>query len=52
MAKPEDVLMDSMSSKELEKLEEMEKMSWRSETPDEERGTRELGGIRAAPKPF
>ena len=37
MAKPEDVVIDSMSSKELEEFE-MEKESMRSETPDEEMG--------------
>ena len=38
MAKPEDVVIDSMSSKELEELEEFEKSSMRTTTPDEERG--------------
>lgn len=49
MAAPEDVVMDSMSSKQLEELEEMEKMRWRSETPDEERV---LDKVRVTPKPF
>lgn len=49
MAKPEDVLIDSMSPKELEALEELEKMSSRSMTPDEERG---FDRIQYISKPF
>lgn len=40
MAKPEDVVIDSLSAKELEELEEVEKRSMRSETLDEEMGLR------------
>jgi len=50
MAKPEDVLIDSMSAKELEALEEMEKT--RSMTPDEERGYGGLDRINYISKPF
>lgn len=49
MAKPEDVVIDCMSSKE---IEEMEKMSMRSETPDEERGHARFDRIPLPPRPF
>lgn len=52
MAKPEDVVMDTMSSKELEELEEMEKTSRRSETPDEERAYGGFDRVHLTPKPF
>ena len=49
MAKPEDVVIDSMSPKE---IQEMEKMSMRSETPDEERGRAGFDRIPLTPRPF
>lgn len=52
MAKPEDVVIDSMSSKELEELEQFEKSSMRTATPDEERGYQGFDGARLTPKPF
>ena len=52
MAKPEDVVLDSMSARELEELEEMEKRSMRSETSDEERGHSGFDRIHLTPKPF
>jgi len=52
MAKPEDVVLDSMSAKELEELEEMEKRSMRSQTPDEEKGYEGLDKVHLTPKPF
>lgn len=53
MAKPEDVVIDSMTSKELEELEELEKSSMRTATPDEERGYHQgFDRVHLTPKPF
>ena len=51
MAKPEDVVIDSMSTKDLEDLE-AGKESMRSMTPDEEKGFEGPHHVRPTPRPF
>ena len=51
MAKPEDVVIDSMSTKDLKDLEPG-KESVRSVTPDEEKGFEGPHHVRFNPRPF